>query len=55
MAASSPTWQSLAMQKVYKSMPLVKCGDIKPHIFARFERLAFLARFNIDEDLLGTP
>lgn len=30
-------------------------GDIKPHIFARFERLAFLARFNIDEDQLGTP
>ena len=30
-------------------------GDIEPHIFARFERLALLARFNIDEDQLGTP
>lgn len=30
-------------------------GDIEPHIVARFERRAFLARFNIDEDQQGPP
>ena len=47
--------QALAMQKVYKSASGEMSGDIEPHIFARFERLAFLARFNIDEDQLGPP